>query len=98
MMWYWGGGMQWWGWLVGFLAMVLFWGAVIWGIWYLATGFGRRHRPEQRSGGAKGILDERLARGEIDPEEYRRLRDLLSADDEGRTGETRPRAGTGDRR
>jgi hypothetical protein len=30
------------------------------------------------SDSAKRILDERLARGEIDPEEYRRLRDVMT--------------------
>jgi len=31
-------------------------------------------------GGQNQILDERLARGEIDAEEYRRLRDLIGSD------------------
>ena len=43
-------------------------------------------------GGARRILDERLARGEIDAEEYRRLRDLLDG------GAGRSTAGSGDRR
>jgi uncharacterized membrane protein len=32
--------------------------------------------PDPQPRGAARILDERLARGEIDAEEYRRLRDL----------------------
>jgi uncharacterized membrane protein len=38
---------------------------------------------------ARRILDERLARGEIDTEEYRRLRDVLAS------GEGRSPAGSG---
>ncbi len=34
-------------------------------------------RPAVRSGSARRILDERLARGEIDAEDYRRRIDLL---------------------
>ena len=35
-------------------------------------------RPSERPGGAKAILDERLARGEITPEEYRERLELLT--------------------
>ena len=83
MMWYWGSGVHWWGWLLGLLAMVLFWGFVAWGVWYLVTSLfeHRDRRPPSaplEESGAKRILDERLARGEIDAEEYRRLRDLMN--------------------
>ncbi len=80
MMWYWGGGMQWWGWLLGAIGMVVFWGLVIWAIWYVvAAVIGRGRIPGERpNADPKGILDERLARGEIDAEEYRRLRDLMA--------------------
>lgn len=88
MMWYWGGGVHWWGWLLGALAMVAFWGVLIWAVWYFVTAVTRRpegHRPQgdrlegDRPGAAdpRRILDERLARGDIDADEYRRLRDLL---------------------
>ncbi len=87
MMWYWGGGVHWWGWLLGALVMVAFWSFVIWAVWYLVTTF-RRHDDRPPTGGdPTRILDERLARGEIDAEQYRRLRELL---EEGRT-----RAGSG---
>jgi uncharacterized membrane protein len=36
--------------------------------------------PDRQPGSAARILDERLARGEIDAEEYRRLRDLIGSD------------------
>lgn len=48
-------------------------------------------RSEQQPGGTRRILDDRLARGEIDTEEYRRLLEIL--DDE--VGHTE--AGTGSR-
>lgn len=84
MMWYWGGGVHWWGWLLGVLGMVVFWGLVIWAIWYLVGTVVRRadtwrSDSDRRSGDAKRILDERLARGEIDAEEYRRIREVMDS-------------------
>ncbi|MDA8268578.1 MAG: SHOCT domain-containing protein [Actinomycetota bacterium] len=93
MMWYWGGGVHWWGWLLGALGMVAFWGLVVWAIWYLVTALARPQHG-QRAGDAKMILDERLARGEIDVAEYQRLRDLLAGNDVGSTG-PQPPVGTG---
>ena len=98
MMWYWGGGVHWWGWLLGTIGMVAFWGLVIWAIWYFVTAVTRR--PEDRppaNSDPKAILDERLARGEIDAEEYRHLRDVLRGNDTTPTGPKEPTA-TGDRR
>ena len=98
MMWYWGGGMPWWGWLLGALGMVVFWGLVIWGIWYLVTAVtSRRSEPGPREADPKRILDERLAKGEIDAEEYRRLRDLMTGQPDQPTSDKEP-AGTRDRR
>ena len=97
MMWYWGGGVQWWGWLLGALGMVAFWGLVIWAIWYFVTSVVRRPGSERLSGDPKRILDERLARGEIDAEEYRRLRDLMTGLPDQPSSDKEP-AGTMDRR
>lgn len=80
MMWYWGGGLHWWGWLLGFIGMVVFWGLVIWAIWYVVLALTRRPHSDQRPSDAKRILDERLARGEIDADEYRHLRQLIGSD------------------
>jgi putative membrane protein len=81
MMMYWGNGthgMQWEGWLLAILAMIAFWGVIIGGVWYLVAGQTRRPKEDSRSqGDALRILDERLARGEINPEEYRRLLDMI---------------------
>jgi uncharacterized membrane protein len=60
----------------------------------LVTGAARRPGPggrgeDPRGDDARRILDERLARGEIDADEYRRLRDVLTS------GEGRSPAGSG---
>jgi putative membrane protein len=81
MMWYWGNGVHWWGWLLGAIGMVAFWGLIVWGIWFFVASVTRRPDHDHASGGARRILDERLARGEIDAEEYRRLRDLITDGD-----------------
>lgn len=81
MMWYWGGGVHWWGWLFGFIVMVVFWGLVIWGVWYLVSSLSRRpvHPPAAPPphDDPRRILDARLARGEISVDEYQRLRHTL---------------------
>jgi putative membrane protein len=96
MMWYWGGGVQWWGWLLMSLGMVVFWGLVIWVIWYFVTNMINDARRGSQTGAAKHILDERLARGEIDAEEYRRLRDLMRTGDL-HDGTDRTSVGVGER-
>jgi putative membrane protein len=60
--------------------MIAFWGLAIWAIYALFAGNTRRPSDEHRSADARKILDERLARGEIDTAEYQRLRDLIGAD------------------
>lgn len=97
MMWYWGGGVHWWGWLLGFLGMIAFWALVIWAIWYFVAAVTRRPEPGERQGDPKRILDRRLARGELDADEYRRLRELMAEDGE-HAPDRRDPAQTGDRR
>jgi putative membrane protein len=93
MMFWYGSGWAWWQGGLMWLAMIAFWALLIWAVYALVTGITRRPgEPGYRggqAGGARRILDERLARGEIDVEEYQRLRDLL--DD----GAGRSAAGTG---
>ena len=76
-MWYWSGHVHWWGWFLGAFGMVVFWGLIIGGVWYLLSGSVRQMGPPAPDRDAKRILDERLARGEIGPDEYRHLRDLI---------------------
>ena len=82
MMFWYGGSWAWWQAGLMWLVMIAFWALIIWAIYALVVGITRR--PDQASpdgqrqpGDARAILDERLARGEIDAEEYQRLRDLL---------------------
>ncbi len=68
---WWQGGLMW-------IAMIAFWGLLIWAVYALITNLTRKPGQENRGDDARRILDERLARGEISPEEYQRLRDLLT--------------------
>jgi putative membrane protein len=97
MMFWYGAGWAWWQAGLMWLAMIAFWALLIWAIYALVTGITRRPgQPpadeQRRPGDARQILDERLARGEIDAEEYQRLRGLL--DD----GTGRSTAGSGSAR
>ena len=78
----WNGG-QWAFWQVAlmWIVMLAFWGLVGWFIYYLATAATRDRHQNENQASAKRILDERLAHGEIDTEEHRRLRDVMSSDD-----------------
>lgn len=76
---FWQAGLMW-------IGMIVFWGLLIWGIYALIKAANRRpsedeRRPaeDQRRGDARHILDERLARGDIDADEYHRLRDMISS-------------------
>ncbi|MBO0770025.1 MAG: SHOCT domain-containing protein [Actinobacteria bacterium] len=81
-----GGGWAFWQVALMWVVMIAFWGLVIWAIYALVTSLTRRPGQGQRSGehgagDARQILDERLARGEIDPDEYQRLRDAMTSHD-----------------
>jgi putative membrane protein len=76
MFWYGGHWVFWqavWMWVV----MVAFGGLVIWLVYTFVVAAIHDSRRYGPGDSAKAILDERLARGEIDAEEYRRLRDLM---------------------
>jgi putative membrane protein len=79
---FWQAGLMW-------VGMIAFLGLLIWGIYALVSGATGRPNRTGRGGDALSILDERLARGEIDADEYRRLRELISPDS------TRTPAGSG---
>jgi putative membrane protein len=95
MMWYWGGGMHWWGWLLGFVGMVLFFALVIWVIWYVINGMTGRSPAPREPSDAKRILDERLARGDIDSDEYMRLLGLIRGDQSSSRGDSADRQPVG---
>jgi len=88
-----GGGWVWWQAGLMWVAMIAFWVLLIWAVYALITSTTRRAGNAERGGqqrpDARRILDERLARGEIDIEEYRRLHEVLDG------GADRSPAGTG---
>lgn len=91
----WDSGWAWWQASLMWLAMIAFWALLIWLIYFLVTGAAARRRQpeggEERHGDdARRILDQRLARGEIDLEEYHRLRDAIEGRSQSPSG-----AGTG---
>jgi putative membrane protein len=79
-----GYGSHWAFWQVALMwvGMIAFWALVFWAVYAIVTDSNRRgSQPPRCAGGdARRILDERLARADIDVEEYRRLRDALSSD------------------
>ena len=94
MMFWYGSGWAWWQAGLMWLAMIAFWAALIWAVYALvAAAIRRPGSPDQggprQPGDAYRILDERLARGEIDTEEYQRLREVLDS------GAGRSAAGSG---
>jgi putative membrane protein len=67
---------SWWAWIPMTLAMVAVWGLLVWGAVQLIGG--RRQVDRQPPPPPpRELLDERLARGEINADEYRELRRLL---------------------
>lgn len=68
------------GWLVMTLVMIAFWSLVVFAIAAIFRGT-RSNTPSTGTAhrGAEEILDERLARGEIDGEEYRTRKAALRA-------------------
>ena len=103
MMYWYGSGMSGWGYALMTVSMILFWGAVIFGIVMLVRYFGRsgqppaEPRPPQSAESPQSperLLAERFARGEIDEDEYRRRLGVLRGEGRPANGQARPPAGT----
>ena len=82
-----GGGWPFWEVALMWVGMIAFWGLLIWAVYALITNAVRRPDAQARDDehgddDALRILDARLARGEIDTDEYRRLRDVLQSGDD----------------
>ena len=85
-----GGGWPVWEIAVMWIVMIAFVGLLAWGIYALVGGPRRRSNElGEGAGDPARILDERLARGEIDADEYAKLREALAS------SSTRRRAGAG---
>ena len=81
MMMFWdGSGWAWWQGGLMWLGMIVFWGLLIWAAYAVITNLTRKPGAPGSGDDAQRILDQRLARGEISPEEYQRLRDLIGSD------------------
>jgi putative membrane protein len=76
-----GGGWPVWEIALMWIAMITFIGLLAWGVCALAGGASRRrgNAPGEGTGDPARILDERLARGEIDADEYAQLREVLAS-------------------
>lgn len=69
------------GWLVGMtLMMIVFWGSIVALIWVGVRSLSQPPSALERPGRVepRDILADRLARGEIEPEEFQRRVELLS--------------------
>ena len=74
-----GGGGHWWGWLFGLGVLAVIIVLAVWGVTRLTqthTGPSATSREPSRPS-AEEVLADRLARGEINEDEYRRRRDAL---------------------
>ncbi len=76
MMFWYGSGWGWWQGLLNALLMLAFWGLAGWGIYALVRSARGPGLPSGRPD-ALSVLDERLARGEIDQDQYRATRELI---------------------
>lgn len=63
------------------IGMIIFWGLLICAVYALVTAAASKSRRHD-SYSARDILDNRLARGDIDEAEYQRLRDLIGPGDQ----------------
>jgi putative membrane protein len=80
--WYDDGGGSWGAWLIMSMVMIAVWAILILALVMVFRGGGWERRPVDHAprSGARELLDERFARGEIDAEEYHARRAALSSD------------------
>lgn len=80
MFWYGDGGWAFWQVALMWVGMIVFWAVLIWGVYAVLSRTTHRSDQSRDEGDrARRILDERLARGEIDVDEYRRVRDVMAS-------------------
>ena len=102
MYWY-GSGMSGWGYALMTISLILFWGAVIFGIVMLVRYVIRSGQPPAEPSSPQPpasrqspeeLLAERFARGEIDEDEYRQRLAVLRGEGQPANGQACPPAGT----
>ena len=76
MMFWYGGHIVLWEAALMWVAMIAFWGLIVWAIYAFVSSSGRPVN-DVRDNEARRTLDQRLARGDIDVDEYRRLLDVI---------------------
>ncbi len=81
MMFWYGSNLAFWQVALMWAGMIAFWVFVIWLVYYFVISAIRDSRGHDHGDPAKRILDQRLAKGEIDVEEYQRLREAISGGD-----------------
>ena len=106
MMYWYGSGMSGWGYALMTVSMILFWGAVIFGIVALVRHLGRSGQPPAAPQPPQTLaspqtpeqlLAERFARGEINEDEYRQRLAVLRGEGQRTNGQARPPAGASTR-
>ena len=71
------GGGHWWAWLIGLAVVAVLVVLVVWMVTRLTQTHSAPVSPQPSRPSAEDVLADRLARGEIDEDEYRRRRDAL---------------------
>ena len=103
MMYWYGSGMSGWGYALMTVSLVLFWGAVIFGIVMLVRYVARSGQPPaelrppqspEAPRSPERLLAARFARGEIGEDEYRQRLEVLRGEGRPANGRARPPAGT----
>ena len=79
MMFGYGAGWPTWGIALMWIGMIAFLAFLVWAAYALITSTTRRPGSDHGTADARSILDQRLARGEIDAAEYQRLRGLIAS-------------------
>jgi putative membrane protein len=77
MMWWYGNGMDGWGYTLMTVSVLLFWGLVVYGVIALVRHAGRQDRSMGARPTPEQVLAERFAHGQIDEQEYRQRLDVL---------------------
>jgi len=70
-------------WVLMAVGMVLFWGLIVAGIVWIVREISSSRQGDQAPADPLSVLDLRLAKGEISPEEYRERRAILGGGDRG---------------